>query len=133
MSELYDTMPKTVKIGGYRFKIKAAGKNSSDIAGVMGTAQYISMLIRIRMGLKPLQLANTFIHEVIHAIHWNYGLNDDSHEEEFTNLTANGLCAFWQDNLLARQSGSSNLVGNGVIAQGELKCFREFTKRLNLY
>lgn len=37
-------------------------------------------------------------HEVLHAMHSEAGLTDDSGEEAFTTLTAKSLCKFYQDN-----------------------------------
>lgn len=103
MSELspYETMPKTVRIGFSTFKIEVMPRHHADIAGgICGTSNGTKQIITITEGQNPQQTANTFLHEVIHAIHWVYGLmsREDPAEEEYTNLTTNGLCAFWQDN-----------------------------------
>lgn len=60
----------------------------------------IGQVIRLAQDQNNQSLANTFLHEVLHAIHWIAGLlNDDSSsEEKYTNLGANGLCLFIQDN-----------------------------------
>lgn len=91
-------MPKTVRIGCYIYSIELMHQEDAEIAGVMGATKLITQKIRMRPNQPPQQAANTFVHEVIHGIHDVYGLCDDSNEEEFTALTANGLCAFWQDN-----------------------------------
>lgn len=46
----------------------------------------------------PQVAANTFNHEVLHAIHNVQSVGDSDEEERFTNSTANGLTQFMLDN-----------------------------------
>lgn len=94
----YKTMPKTVRVGANSYKIELIQRDDSDVAGIFGYAHHVDAKIGIRVGLNCQQLANTFLHEVRHAIHWSYGLTDESCEESFTDLGTNGLCAFFRDN-----------------------------------
>ena len=95
---LIASMPKTVKVGCFVYDVLVLHADAGDIAGVMGAQHARVLKIYVREEQPPLQLANTFLHEVLHAIHHQYGLDDGDDEESFTNLTANGLCAFWMDN-----------------------------------
>lgn len=94
----YKGLPKTVRIGCYTYDVGIMHGDDADIAEVAGATSGLRQMIRVRPHMKPQQLANTFMHEVLHAIHYVYGLKDGDEEEKFTNQTANGLCAFWQDN-----------------------------------
>lgn len=99
MSELYETMPKSVRIGCYNFRV-IVGRHSEHLE-TFGHMDVINKEISIAPGLRGHDLANTFLHEVIHAVHVHFGLlhmEELRSEEAFTTLTANGLCAFWQDN-----------------------------------
>lgn len=98
MSDVYRKMPKTVRVGCFSYAVTVIEEEGAEIAGIAGAMHSLRQRIRIRAGMTPHQVANTFIHEVLHAIHYVYGLSDDSDEETFTELTANGMCAFWQDN-----------------------------------
>lgn len=100
MNDLYKEMPKKVRIGYSTFEVKVMPEEHGEIAGLCGTSHGIKQLITISEGMVPQQVANTLLHEVIHMIHFTYGLmsRDNPTEEEYTNLTANGLCQFWQDN-----------------------------------
>ena len=91
-------IPKVVRIGCYNYSVNLMHDDDAAIAGVMGAAYHSQLSIRLRTDVPPQQLANTFLHEVIHAIHYVFGIGDDDNEETFTNLTTNGLCAFWMDN-----------------------------------
>ncbi len=99
----YSDVPKTVRIGCYSFRVEVAEFEDAEADMSFGHMNPISQKIRLRPGMTPQNLANTFIHEVLHGIHWylNAGQMSDSDrdiEEDYTTKGANGLCAFWQDN-----------------------------------
>jgi hypothetical protein len=102
LNKVIKSIPKSVRVGCFDFEIKIMHLDESNLSGAIGVTHLIKNRIGIRVNDQTSQqIANTFIHEVLHAIHWGYGLNDNSNEELFTELTANGLCQFWQDNPLA--------------------------------
>lgn len=102
MSDCYKGMPDSVRIGCFQFKVVVGDVHEHD--GTFGWMAPGHKRISLSRGLDADRLANVFMHEVIHAIHYLYGLlpfdenSPPRSEEEFTTLTANGLCAFWQDN-----------------------------------
>ena len=100
MIDPYKNIPKTVRIGCYIFRVEVAEFEDHEAEGSFGHMNPISQKIRLRPGMTSQNLANTFIHEVLHGIHWFHscGESPDDVEEEYTNKGANGLCAFWQDN-----------------------------------
>jgi len=98
MTELYKGIPKKLKIGCYQFRIEVTEAEDSEAEGQFGHMNPVNQKIRLRPGMTAQNLSDTFIHEVIHAIHWVAALHDGSTEEEFTLLGAHGLCSLWQDN-----------------------------------
>jgi len=96
----YKNVPKTVRIGCYQFRVEVHEFEDAEADGAFGHMNPINQKIRLRPGMTPQNLANTFIHEVLHGIHWWHccGESPDDPEEEYTTKGANGLCAFWQDN-----------------------------------
>lgn len=98
MSDVYEGMPKKLKIGCFQFRIEVTDAEDSESDGEFGHMNPINQKIRLRPGMTAQNLADTFIHEVLHAIHWHASLHDGSIEEEFTLLSAHGLCSLWQDN-----------------------------------
>lgn len=98
MSDVYKGIPKRVRIGCYDFSVVIMGGNDQDNDRLYGDMNAPLQRIRLAPHLSPQRLANTFIHEVLHAIHGYLGITDDSTEEECTTRGANGLCMFWQDN-----------------------------------
>lgn len=105
MIDAYKGMPKSVRIGCYIFRIEIHEFEDAEAEGTFGHMNPISQKIRLRPGMTPQNLANTFIHEVLHGIHWFHSCGENVEtgtardvEEEYTTKGANGLCAFWQDN-----------------------------------
>ena len=72
---------------------------SSDESGgdKLGWCDFTNLQIYIINGQPKSGLANTFLHEVIHAINYCMGITSGK-EEQLTNRLANGLCAVWKDN-----------------------------------
>lgn len=103
MAELshYRGIPKSVRVGCYEFRIEVHEADDAEADGAFGHMNPISQKIRLRPGMTPQNLANTLLHEIMHAIHWFHACNPDCSadiEEEYTLKGTNGLCAFWQDN-----------------------------------
>lgn len=102
----YKGLPESVRIGCYVFKVEVAEAEDQEADSTFGHMNPISQKIRLRPGMSAQNLANTFIHEVLHGIHWfhNVGgfagdaIDQMTIEEEYTTKGANGLCTFWQDN-----------------------------------
>ena len=94
----YRGMPKSVRVGCYNITVEVQLQCDGDARREFGHMNFCGNKIRLSPGQNPQQLANTFLHECMHAIHRVYGCLDSSTEEDFTHLGANGLCAFWQDN-----------------------------------
>ena len=97
----YRSMPKNVRVGCYNFIVEVQPQGDGEARREFGHANHCSNRIRVSPNQNPQQLANTFLHECMHAMHRTYGLGDESKEEDFTYVGANALCAFWQDNPLA--------------------------------
>lgn len=98
----YKGMPKALKIGNYRFPVVLLEPGAAQASNAHGSMCPVEQTIRISPGQNPQNLADTFIHEVIHAIHFHFELlGDESPEELITTFTAHGLCQLWQDNPMA--------------------------------
>lgn len=94
----YAGIPKKLKIGCYSFRVEVLEADDAEADGQFGHMNPVNQKIRVRPGMTAQNLSDTFIHEVMHAIHWLADLHDGSNEEAFTLLSAHGLCSLWQDN-----------------------------------
>lgn len=103
---LNEQLPNSIKIGWKDVKIERVKtsfiKNNSDYWG-----QYVARenKIEIQEEAKGLDLANTLLHEVIHAIVYHSSLNsqggplhDDDNEEQAVNSMTNWLMTVLRDN-----------------------------------
>lgn len=102
MTDCYRGIPRAVRVGCYVFRIEVREFEDHEAEGSFGHMNPISQKICLRPGMNAQNLADTFIHEVLHAICWfheigSFGTGDDP-EEEFVTKIAHGLCQFWQDN-----------------------------------
>lgn len=98
MKNAYSNLPTRVRVGCYDYQLEIMQQADAETQREFGHTNFLSQKIRISPGMNAQRLANTFIHEVLHAINRHVGVNDESTEEECVTLGANGLCAFWQDN-----------------------------------
>lgn len=97
----YAGMPKVLKIGNFHFPVVVLESGAAQASNAHGSMCPVTQIIRISPGQNAQNLADTFIHEVLHAIHYHFELlGDNAPEELLTTLTAHGLCQLWQDNPL---------------------------------
>lgn len=89
-------LPKEIKVLGLTYKIKFVPLE--DVGNdKLGWCDCTTLQLYIGEGQPKSALANTFLHEVIHAINYSMGIASGD-EENLTNRLANGLCAVWKEN-----------------------------------
>jgi hypothetical protein len=77
-------------------EVEDAGDSSASRS--FGHMNPMNHKIRVAPDQTAQNLADTFLHEAIHAIHYYFDLGDENGEEDFTLFGARGLCLLWQDN-----------------------------------
>ena len=104
MSDLLKLLPKKIKIS---FSDVAVGTSSDSKFTEENFGEYDSRnnKITIATNTSDRDLANTLLHELIHASVWYGGLKDegaaledDKHEEHVVNVITNQLCQIFRDN-----------------------------------
>lgn len=86
-------IPKSIKIGGFDYKVVTGLETSrllSDGDGAWGKCQNALLQILFDENMTPEQFANTFIHEILHAVTYVYMGGKCLNDEQITGL-ANGL------------------------------------------
>ena len=81
-------IPKAVEIIGHKYSVVISTEMSED---ELGRCDYNNQKILISKHQARDTMRDTFLHEIIHAVHWIMGLGDNSTEEEFTARTTTGL------------------------------------------
>jgi hypothetical protein len=93
--DYYATLPASVRIGSFEYSIVLMSAMDQAYDRIYGDMNSTLQRIRLCAGMSTARLANTFMHEVMHAIHDFHGVGDKTDEENNTFHTTNGLCAFW--------------------------------------
>lgn len=88
--------PKELKVLGLNYKVLYASLEEVG-QDKLGWCDTTGLMIYIVADQPKSALANTFIHEVIHAINYSMGISSGD-EENLTNRLANGLTAFFKEN-----------------------------------
>lgn len=91
------TCPRKVKVGAQFYRISRR-KNPRLQRDTWGLCDHERCEIWIAPGLSGRRYVEVLWHEIIHAIHYNAGLSDDSTEEEFTDRGGMGLMMVMADN-----------------------------------
>lgn len=102
-------LPATIKIGHLDFSIVLA--SSADI-GAYGDCHYDMQRIRIDKDLKPQTMAETVIHEVLHASWPTHMKGVGGKEEEIISAQSPNLAQVWRDNSALIQWITHNLAGH---------------------
>ena len=90
-----DYLPKQIKLGCFLIDIQLIdGQVSLNIAEQQGSyvaREQIIYLDKDIMQGQPEQAINLIIHELMHAIYYQYNLSNQSSEEDIVNAMANGM------------------------------------------
>ncbi|GAB3644741.1 hypothetical protein [Ramlibacter alkalitolerans] len=90
--------PTKLAIGAYGFTVSRMSEEAARKAGVFGETDLHNQDVAINFGNTDQTVANTFLHEALHGVHWVSGLEDKPLEEEFTRQGANGICELFRRN-----------------------------------
>lgn len=92
-------LPSHIRVGYRDFAIEAWEPLDASGASKFGEMSNMAGVIRVRADLPPQELANTLLHEVIHAAHFIGGIQGGEESEEHTTvILANQLTQVWRDN-----------------------------------
>ena len=90
-------LPEKMRIGYRNYMVCDWPVQEADARGLRGIHWGLAGWIKIDESLCPEQKANTFIHEILHAIWLQCDLDDDL-EEHIVTVLANHLTQVFQDN-----------------------------------
>jgi len=89
--------PSKVLVLSHVFKIKWV-KVDVETMGAFGKCNFNKHVLAMPSGMSRTVKAEALMHELIHAIHWQMGVDDGSKEEDITRSMSVGLCTVWQQN-----------------------------------
>ena len=89
----YLKRPTRLQILNQEFKVEWV--STGDIHGSVDLNDCVITMVK---GYPKGTMADTFLHEVIHAVNHVMGITDSTNEEESTTRLATGLCTVWKHN-----------------------------------
>lgn len=101
IKELNNVLPNTIKIGYTDYQFELWPDTFASTEKAQGEFFEEDEKIGLKSScLKSRRGVNTMIHEILHAIVYQYGMAEDLKdiEEKIVNTTANGLSAVFKDN-----------------------------------
>jgi hypothetical protein len=101
--------PTRLKIGNLWYDIEYVGHDWIVKTDRTGEISYVEQRITVADCLKPEKLADTFLHEIIHALTHHYSRISDEpiKREDVAEWVGSGLVMVWQDNPQAFEWWSS--------------------------
>lgn len=96
------TKPLVLRIGPFDYEVRWVDRPEATVERRFGWCDNNDQVICVQLGLKCQKTADTLLHEIAHALVWNYGgaIDESDHikEEDFVGWIANGLIQVWRDN-----------------------------------
>lgn len=89
--------PKSIKVLNLDYTIEWCGDDWREQTDSHGQHCYTRQTIRIQKTTPQVE-ADTFLHEVMHALADAMSLSDGATEEEYVSRLATGVTTIWRDN-----------------------------------
>jgi hypothetical protein len=90
-------LPTRIKVGHFVYRVER-WRSEGEAGDRWGECDHGELVIRLRPVIPGTQLADTLIHEILHAIHNVWGLRVGDDEERIVAVTATALLTVFRDN-----------------------------------
>lgn len=90
--------PTSLKILNIDWKVQWISAESDSGTNKFGWCVVAQQVIFIHEMKSAQKIADTFLHELLHAICWTFNLEDGMKEEEACARISTGLATVWRDN-----------------------------------
>ncbi|MAT10398.1 MAG: hypothetical protein CMM02_05245 [Rhodopirellula sp.] len=92
--------PKRIRVLNLSWKIEFVNEAISQASNSLGWCDYERQTISLFEGQPDQQMADTFLHEVLHSIFYGMGIDvtKDLDEEDLVQKISTGLCTVWAAN-----------------------------------
>lgn len=99
MNEAIARLPASIRIAGFDFTIRRMSSHESNGKGRYGECSTIEQTIYIQENIiTNYKAVDTFLHEVLHALYWAYGVDDEDKEERIVGTLSSALMTCHRDN-----------------------------------
>lgn len=90
--------PATIQILHLEFELRFADETFFDAAGAYGHCDKKRQVITVFKDMRPALMADTTLHECLHAMHFAVGCEEEMREEQIALQFAGPLCMLIRDN-----------------------------------
>lgn len=90
--------PATIRILHFEFDLRFVDETFFDAAGAYGYCDKKRLVISVCEKLRPALMADTTLHECLHAMHFAVGCSAEMPEEDIAMQLAGPLCMLIRDN-----------------------------------
>lgn len=98
MKELLPVAPASIRVAAFDFAIKGIEPLSAMAEQKYGWCATIEQAIYVDFNTRPSKVLDTMLHEVLHAMYWAYGMQDEDKEERMVGTMATAWTQVWRDN-----------------------------------
>lgn len=92
-------LPSKIRVGAFDFVIEKWSEHQAASKSRYGEFSSMDQRIGIQLTFpSPAKAVDTFIHEIMHAIYWAYGIEDDDKEERTVSMLSSGWVQVYRDN-----------------------------------
>ena len=92
-------LPKSIKVAGHIYRVEPWRHQDARANERLGECDRLSKVLRIDTSFGRAQTAESLLHELLHAITYEWNLHDGRHHEEaFVNTLGKGLLAVLREN-----------------------------------
>ena len=98
-AKLVSSLPESIRVGAFDIALKAVDATDASVMEAHGYFDAGPSIIGIRTNHpSPPRVADTLLHETLHAIWWTAGLKDSDDEERVVSALGVGLTQVLRDN-----------------------------------
>ncbi len=91
-------LPAEIKVASHMYKVSLKDREWYHESGKRGECDKNETKIWISEGMTVSRTVETFIHEILHAVYYEYGIQDEDEEERIVTALATGFSQVIKDN-----------------------------------
>ena len=90
--------PKRIRIINLSWRSEYVDRSISTVSESLGWCDYDEQTISLFEEQTNESMADTFLHEILHAVFYAMGIDESSDEENTIRRVSTGLCCVWSAN-----------------------------------
>lgn len=91
-------LPTSVKVGAWNYQIELWDTNEAIGQAASAECSTMAKIIHIRESDTRKRAAQNLLHEILHAVYYEWNMSAGDAQERVVSTMADGLAAVWHDN-----------------------------------